>query len=146
MRNNKGYSVLLVMMLLGIMSLVGSGLILMSRLDLNFTGALRNYDKMFNLADGACGMGYNDLCLVEHPTNFTRRGPAPYGPICNNLPEQGIGNYNVMLWEQDYDDDPSHLPGLPPNYHIEMWTGEGRAVKQTGTLMVESSMYRVRPN
>ena len=41
MRNNKGYSILLVMMILGIMSLVGSALILMSRLDLNFTGALK---------------------------------------------------------------------------------------------------------
>ncbi|MGO9116399.1 MAG: hypothetical protein ACLQPD_02185 [Desulfomonilaceae bacterium] len=53
MRHDKGFSIVLVLLLLGIISILGSALMMMSRQDLNFTGAIKNYDKLFNLADGA---------------------------------------------------------------------------------------------
>ncbi|MGB6065138.1 MAG: hypothetical protein WBG50_10030 [Desulfomonilaceae bacterium] len=61
MNNDKGYAVVIVLLFLGVISLLGVGLMEMSRLDLQFTGAIKNYNKLFNLADGACGMAFNDM-------------------------------------------------------------------------------------
>ena len=48
-------------MILGVVSLIGVGLMSMSRLDIKFSAAIRNYDKMFNLADGANALAVKDL-------------------------------------------------------------------------------------
>ncbi len=156
MRNDKGFSIVLVLLLLGIISILESALIMMSRVDLNFTGALKNYDKLFNLADGACGIAYSDLRMNDRdPDDYTGQGPARIGPaiLKYDLPEQPIGTYNVFVVLQTFDDSGRSQPGFElgtgsggDGYHIQDWTGEGHAVRNVGTLMVESAILKHRRN
>jgi len=152
MRNDKGFSIMLVLLLLGIISILGSALIMMSRFDLNFTGAIKNYDKLFNLADGACGIAYNHITLTGGPSdpgNFRGTGPARMGPLYNSLPEQSIGSYSVFVVIQAYEHSARSSPGWEAGtgsggdgYYLEDWTGEGNATRSMGFLMVESAVLK----
>jgi hypothetical protein len=156
MPNDKGYSIVLVLLILGVISLMGSALMMMSRLDLNFTGAVKNYDKLFNLADGACGIAYNDLKLADRdPDDYRGTAPARIGPLYNTLPEQPIGNYTVYQVLQGFDDSARHQSGWEAGsgsgsegYHMLDWTGEGRAVRflGLGSLMVEAALLKHKRN
>ncbi len=88
MNNNQGYAVVIVLLFLGVISLLGVGLMQMSRLDLQFTGAIKNYNKLFNLADGACGIAFNDLknSNVPDPPSYTGAGPLNSGPQVRSIP------------------------------------------------------------
>jgi len=151
-RNNKGYSIVLVLLILGVISLLGSALMVMTRTDMNFTGAVKNYDKLFNLADGACGIAYNDIRLSDRePANYRGTGPSRLGPLYNALPEQPIGNYSVYEVLQGFDDSARHQSGFEAGsgsgsegYHMLFWTGEGQATRYLGlgTLMVESALLK----
>ncbi len=160
MGNDKGYSIVIVLLILGVIGLVGSGLMMMSRLDLNFTGAIKNYDKLFNLADGACGIAYNDLKLADRLDSYTGRlvwdpvaqkntKASRLGPLYDKLPEQPIGNYQVYVVLQGFDDSARHQAGWEAGsgsgsegYHMLDWTGEGRASRRLGSLMVESAVLK----
>jgi hypothetical protein len=149
MLNNKGFSIMLVLLLLGIISILGSAFMMMSRLDLNFTGAMKNYDKLFNLADGACGMGYNKISRKNpvDPGNWVGTNKASEGPFYNQLPEQNIGTYTVTLWFQGMTPSDRKLSGEQiGEKHGEYWTGEGRANKFTGSIMVEAAVFLKRAN
>ncbi len=152
MRNDKGYSIVLVLLILAVISLMGSALMMMSRLDINFTGAVKNYDKLFNLADGACGIAYNDLQAADRdPGDYTGTGPARVGPLYNNLPENPIGNYSVFEVLQGFDDSSRHQAGFGigqgsggEGYHLQFWSGEGHAGRYLGSLMVEVTFLKHR--
>jgi hypothetical protein len=151
MRNNKGYSIVLVLLILGVLSLLGSALMIMTRTDLNFTGAVKNYDKLFNLADGACGIAYNDIRLSDRePRNYRGTGSIRIGPFYQ-LSEQPIGNYSVYEVFQGFDDSARRQSGFEAGsgsgsegYHMLFWTGEGQAARYLGlgTLMVESALLK----
>ena len=85
MGNNNGSAMFLVVMILGVVSLIGVGLMSMSRLDIKFSAAIRNYDKMFNLADGANALAVKDLKTKdrEDQTSFvgaSTRKDSLYSP------------------------------------------------------------------
>ncbi len=161
MKNERGYAVLLVMLLLGMVTLIGVTLMTMSRLDLKLTGAMKNYDKMFNLADGACGMSFNDLKVNDRESqtsyigpldpNIAGSGPQQIGPL-NTSPaqssEQNVGTYKVYETLQTFDDSSKHQPGWEAGpvsgggYYMEDWTGQGNAYRQTGMLMVEQATVK----
>ncbi len=156
MRNNKGYSIVLVLLILGVISLAGSALMLMTQMDTNFTGAVKNYDKLFNLADGACGIAYNDIRLSDRdPGNYRGTGAARLGPLYNKLSEQPIGNFSVYEVLQGFDDSARRQAGFEAGsgsgsegYHMLFWTGEGHAARYLGlgTLMVESAVLKHKRN
>ena len=56
MRNNRGYAIIVVLLILGLISILGASFLTMTRVDINFTGAAKNYDVLSNLADGACSI------------------------------------------------------------------------------------------
>ena len=68
MRNDRGYAIIVVLLILGLTSILGVGLLTMTRLDTNFTGSSKNYDMLSNLADGACSIAYNDIISQERTT------------------------------------------------------------------------------
>ena len=162
MGNDKGYSIVLVLLILGVISLLGSALMMMSQLDLNFTGAVKNYDKLFNLADGACGISYNDLKLSDRIDSYTGQiawdpvaqkntKASRIGPLYDKLPEEHIGNYKVYEVLQGYDDSARHQAGWEAGsgsgsegYHMLDWSGEGRAFRfrSLGSLMVEVALLK----
>jgi hypothetical protein len=138
MGNDRGYAVVLVLLFLGVISLLGVGLLQMSRLDFKFTGAVKNYNKLFNLADGSCGMAFNDLKIADREQQVYYTGPAPLGsgpatvqfdptkyttdadstiptPNPNAYPypgkQQNIGKYYVNEVFQGFDDSAKNQPG-----------------------------------
>jgi len=142
MRNDKGFSIVVVLLLLGVISILGSALMMMSRLDLNFTGAIKNYDKLFNLADGACGMAFNDLISQERNTGYLGIPGSPsnsIGPFFNTLSEQPSGTYWVMevLQGQNTTTPPGYELGEAGGggYYTENWTGEGHAQRLAGSIV-----------
>jgi len=166
MGNNKGYSVVLVLLILGVISIMGSALMTMSQLDINFSSAIKNYDTLFNLADGACSMAFNDLKIAdrEEQASFTGRTAydpltqkettaARLGPFYNTLSEGSYGNYAVYELLQGYDDSAKDQAGWEAGpgsggqgYHEEFWTGEGRATRNMGSLMVEAATTKRKRN
>jgi hypothetical protein len=147
MPNDRGYAVVLVLLILAVISILGSGLMTMSRLDMNFSGAVKNYDMLFNLADGACGMSFNDLLNQERTTGFTgASGSGRIGPLFNQLPEQFAGSYSVYEVLQGYNTNapPGYELGSAGQggYYTEDWTGEGHANRQMGSLMVEVAVLK----
>ncbi|MGO9566850.1 MAG: PilX N-terminal domain-containing pilus assembly protein [Desulfomonilaceae bacterium] len=137
MENDRGYAVVIVLLFLAVISFLGVGLMQMSRLDLQFTGAVKNYNKLFNLADGACGIAFNDLKIADHEEQVYYTGPAPLGsgpaavtvppsnttdadsaspvPNPNSYPfpgkQQNIGKYYVNEVIQGYNDSAKAQPG-----------------------------------
>jgi len=80
MENNKGSIIVIVLMVLGIVSLLGVTLISQSKLDLQFSSSVGNYDRMFGLADGAAAYALRSI------QNDAKRG---YCVECSN-PEGGL--------------------------------------------------------
>ena len=138
MRNNRGYAIILVLLILAVISIMGAFLMTMSRLDMNLTAAVKNYDVLFNLADGACGIAFNDLRINE------RIPPVP--TLFNQLPEQNIGNYSVSETLQAINVNPAGWElgqaGQGGGYHQEYWTGQGIANRVMGSLVVEVAVLK----
>ncbi len=60
-RNEKGSAVAIVLMFLGVLSLVGAGLMLQTRLDVMFTRAVESSTSMVGLADGAANKAVKNM-------------------------------------------------------------------------------------
>jgi hypothetical protein len=58
LKSERGNAVALVLMVLAVVTLLGLGLMTQSKIDTKFVGAYKNYDSMFNLADGASQLAY----------------------------------------------------------------------------------------
>jgi Tfp pilus assembly protein PilX len=101
MLNDKGYAIVLVLLFLAVISLLGVGLMQMSRLDLQFTGAVKNYNKLFNLADGACAIAYEDLKGVgsrQGQVQYTGPAPLGSGPALVPVPPTNTTDADNTLW------------------------------------------------
>ena len=138
MRNNRGYAIITVLLILGLISILGAGLLTMSRLDINFTGAAKNYDVLFNLADGACSIAYNDIVFNGVSTNKNYQSSEGYIGSSNVL-----ASYNVLETVQvNTTAPPGYELGQGGGYYTEQWTGQGIASKGVGSLMVEVAILK----
>lgn len=59
--NERGSAVAIVLMFLGVLSLVGAGLMLQTRLDVQFTRASESSSSMISMADGAANKGIKNM-------------------------------------------------------------------------------------
>jgi hypothetical protein len=75
MHNNRGSVILLVMLLLGVVTLIAVGALVMSIYDQKFTSALKSYDKGFNLADGAAALAFGDLVRQDREQDIAFTDP-----------------------------------------------------------------------
>jgi Tfp pilus assembly protein PilX len=159
MRNEKGNVIALVLLILAVVSLVGAGALMMSRYDLRFTGALKSYDKGFNLADGGATVGYRDLAKRDREqaqsmtADYTTNPPTPFIIYCHCVDpgncasetakatcarciDRAAGNYDVTLQIVDYRTSSTLQPGWEAgSFYNEYWNGSGvasRAPAQSG--------------
>jgi hypothetical protein len=76
MNNNRGSAVAIVLMVLAVISLLGVGLLTQSRLDVRLTSAIKSYDKMFSLADGASAIAFNDITYRDREWEYSGAATA----------------------------------------------------------------------
>jgi hypothetical protein len=117
MKNDTGYAVVIILLFLAVTSLLGVGLLQMSRLDLQFTGAVKNYNKLFNLADGACSMAFNDLKIADHEEQVYYTGPAPLGsgPAAVTVPTTNTTDADSPLYNPNTSPYSYPFPGKQQN-------------------------------
>ena len=148
MVNNRGSAVALVLMILAVVSLIGVGLISLSRVDVKLTAALKGYDKVFGLADGACTRAFYYMSSMgnqEEKLTFLGTGVAG---TQNRLPdiytgtEPQAGTYSASLVLEGYTTKPQ--PGWSTEYYPEYWIGEGTATRLTGALTIEASAVNMK--
>lgn len=140
MNNNRGSAIALVLMILAVVSLIGVGLITLSRMDVKFTAAMKSYDKMFNLADGASTRAFYDLKSRdrEQDTNFVGKSVRVENVYHGS--EVALGDYYSSLILDGYSTEPSSGWELGTRgYYQEYWIGEGKGKRTSGELVVEAA-------
>ncbi|MBI5251597.1 MAG: hypothetical protein HY912_19065 [Desulfomonile tiedjei] len=150
MKNQRGSAIALVLLVLGVVSLVGAGLLVQTRFDEKFTQAQKNYDRTFGLADSAASYAFPEI-LAREAVTF-RGGPTVIwtqemyipsvpGPTSATLAyptDPYLGKAIARAIIQDYDTDPAEVAGDElgvDGYHAQFWIAEGMAMraKKVGT-------------
>jgi hypothetical protein len=159
MSNNRGSVILLIMLLLGVVTLVAVGAMVMSIYDQKFTSALKSYDKGFNLADGAATLSFRDLGQRDREQDTSFIDPnSPPGPIiifchcqdssytvtgnvesgncisarstCTRCVDRSVGNFDSKIQLLGFSTQPP--PGWEAGtYYAEQWNGTGQAAPAT---------------
>lgn len=130
MIDNRGSAVAIVLMILAVVSLAGVALLTQSRLDIRLTSSIKNYDKMFNLADGGSTISFHDLLThnreLQYPSNnklalFTSQSVS-------GVPEAGKYSASVVL--TGYSTNPQDSRGWDVSqYYPEFWIGRGQGTR-----------------
>jgi len=124
--NNRGSAIAIVLLVLALVTLLGVGLILQSRMDLQLTASLKSFDKMFGLADGGSSVGFNDL--------YTRNREAAISSVTGTwtydvvpLRTEGtLGQYKAQVMLTGYSTSPADIAGFDiGSYYPEYWLGRG---------------------
>jgi hypothetical protein len=148
MKNEKGSAIALVLLVLGVVSLVGAGLLLQTRFDTKFTQAQKNYDRSFGMADSAASYAFPEILAKDTVTY--KGGPTVAWQKKMYLPVQPgaysatevtgtayLGQAISRAIIQGYDTDPSQVAGwelgTAEGYHVQFWTAEGLGVRTVGT-------------
>jgi hypothetical protein len=147
MKNEKGSAIALVLLVLGVVSLVGAGLLLQTRFDTKFTQAQKNYDRSFGMADSAASYAFPEI-LAKDTVKF-KGGPTvvwqknmylpvkPGGYSTTEVSGKGyIGQAIARAIIQGYDTDPTLLAGDEigvDGYHVQFWVAEGLGIRAVGT-------------
>lgn len=123
----------IVLMVLGVVSLIGVALLTQSRLDIQFTSSLKSYDKMFNLADGASAISFQDLWRKNRdvgylPTDSTLGRVTLFSDqTIVGVPE--AGKYTAAVELSGASTDPRLSVGWESGYFPEFWRGEGTGMR-----------------
>jgi hypothetical protein len=89
--NERGSAVAIVLMFLGVLSLVGAGLILQTRLDVQFTRASESASSMIALADGASSKAVKNM-PANPPMEASGADPIA-SEVTDTKVVQGSGQY-----------------------------------------------------
>jgi len=65
--NDRGNAVAIVLLVLGVVSLLGAGLLTQSRVDVKFVTSLKSHNTAFNLADGAAAIALSKIQFSTAP-------------------------------------------------------------------------------
>ncbi len=140
MADNRGSAIALVLMILAVVSLIGVGLITLSRMDVKFTSALNSYDKMFNLADGASTRAFYDLKIKDREQDLSFVGQSVRLDNIYQANEVAVGNYYSSLILDGYSTEPSSGWEIGNRgYYQEYWIGEGKGKRTSGELVIEAA-------
>ena len=129
MIDNRGSAVALVLMILAVVSLAGVALMTQSRLDIRLTSSIKNYDKMFSLADGGSAISFQDLLSRNREVPYTKDNPGQVALFTSQavagVPEAGKYSANVIL--TGYSTNPQDSAGWDVSqYYPEFWIGRGK--------------------
>jgi hypothetical protein len=159
MKNEKGFAIAMVLLVLAVVSLVGAGLLLQSRFDTKFTHAQKNYDRSFGMADSAASYAFPEI-LAKDTVGF-KGGPTViwgkkiYMPVTPGPPAvvdltapapsgAYLGTAVARAIIQGYDTDPSQVAGYElgtaEGYHAQFWIAEGLGIRTVGTGTRESGI------
>jgi hypothetical protein len=170
MQDESGNIIALVMLILAVISLVGAGALLMSRYDVRYTGALRSYDTVFNLADGATTLSYkylgrhkSDQALtgesavtsksnIKPPTPQTIFCQCKNSSECSSTPpvtcpsgrciDKSAGDFQSQIqFVPPINDNVKYMQGYEPNsVYIQYWNGVGAANRGHGQLVTTTDV------
>ena len=132
MIDNRGSAVAIVLMILAVVSLAGVALLTQSRLDIRLTSSIKNYDKLFSLADGGSTISFQDLRTqnreLQYPNNnqvalYTNQR-VWLDP--GNTKYSEVGTYSADGILHGYSTDPRDSQGWDVSqYYPEFWIGRG---------------------
>ena len=116
---DKGFALIMAIAFLAVLMMLGAYLATQSLTGLQISSGLRDYEKCFNIADGACQIS------MEYVKNYAPDAPAwdpsLRGKITSNLPSYMDGTtlsdgerYTPEVWWEGYDTKP--LPGWMLNW------------------------------
>ncbi len=151
MTNQRGSAIVIVLLVIGIISIAGVGLLIQSRLDTKFTSSLRSYDKVFNLADGGAYLAASDLANVETGAIGVSGGGST--KTVYDIEEQGIGKLTATVAIRGYNTDPMDVPGweigAADGFHTQHWVATGTGGTDSGAgaqAVVQIAKIRISRN
>jgi hypothetical protein len=116
MANQRGSAIIVVLLFLGVVSLIGSGLLLQSKLDNRFTTAVKNSDRMLGLGESAASKSFLNL-PPRKSVSYSGDPVRVEDPNAKEEEVPGIGTYDYRAVLVD-----RALAGECPGYEIA--TGE----------------------
>ena len=123
--NNRGSAIAIVLLVLALVTLLGVGLIMQYRLDLQLTSSLKSYDMMFGLADGGSSVGFNDLYRNREAAISSVTGTWTYDVVPLRT-EGTLGQYRAQVRLTGYSTSPADAAGFDiGSYYPEYWLGRG---------------------
>jgi hypothetical protein len=140
-RNDEsGIAVALVMLILALTTLAATGLVAQSRTDTKYNKVLKNYDKMFNLADGGAARAFYQIQLTES-VGYT--GESSYTTVETGTPDT-MGQWQAKIAIKGYSTDPQDTPGWElgqdSGYHVQFWIGEGSGTRSAAGALAEATV------
>lgn len=140
--NEKGIGIVIVLMVLTVVSLAGAGLLIQSRLDTVLTGAQRNHNRLFNVADGAASLGYTKVGVSESPDFLAE---SSLKSIWSAQDAGAFGTWGASVGVRGYDTHPELLAGWElgsdSGYHVEFWVAEGTCTRVSAGTGALSAVY-----
>ena len=140
MNNERGMAVAMVLLVLAVVSLVGAGLMVQSIMNTRFSSAQKNYDKMFNLAEGGAMYAFNKIQILEVASYDTE---AIVYAVGNNS-QITVGQWNASVIMRGYSINPQDSPGwelgAESGYHLEFWNAEGLGSRSAAGALAQSAV------
>ncbi len=153
MRSERGSAIAIVLLILGVVSLVGAGLLLQSSFDTKVTQAQKNYDRTFGLADSAASLAYPEI-LAKDTVAYKGVATTIWSQTIDVKPyiegastnDASFGRALAQAILEGYDTDPSQLHGWElgtgEGYHVQFWIALGTGSRKgSGERLPETSAY-----
>jgi hypothetical protein len=133
MKSERGAAIVLVLLILGILTLLGAGLMVQTRYDVKFNRAQGSYDKMLNLADGAAKVSLFGISY-QVPGAYSGEGvQVPIDPeTAGDWKTQGtVGTWQSQAWYMGATLHPQDMAGweIGTGYYGQLWVGQGAGTK-----------------
>jgi hypothetical protein len=135
MKNERGVALALVVLILGIVSLIVAGVVVQRQFDARFGAAQTNYNRMFNLADGAAALAFSYVGLKES-VEYTE------GQTITETVQQGttsqVGGWSAQTmfkgYETDYQDcgEGYEIGSGGEGFYRQFWIAQGTS-NRTGS-------------
>jgi len=146
--NNRGNAVAIVLLVLGLVSLIGVGMLTQSRMDVKYATSYKSHATAFNLADGAASMALTRVSFTMAPQydghaaptllnakytdpQYVRGGGTPTGTTLNDR-----GTYWPLMVFQGPVTDPTKMAGWElgkEGRSLECWTAQGSGKRRYDT-------------
>ncbi len=151
MNTQKGSAVVMVLLILGILSLLGAGLMVQTRYDVRFNRAQGSYAKMLNLADGAAKVSLYGISF-QTPGAYAGEGALvaidPETPgewkTTTTTGRELIGLWRSQAWFLGASRNPQDMAGweIGTGYYGQLWVAQGAGNR--GDLGTENAQETVQ--
>jgi hypothetical protein len=130
MNTQNGSAVVMVLLILGVLSLLGAGLMVQTRYDVRFNRAQGSYDKMINLADGAAKVSLYGVSYEAPPAYSGEGAQVPINPTeagTWNTTQESIGKWQSQAWFLGATLNPQDMAGweIGTGYYGQFWVAQG---------------------